>query len=110
MDNLFTDLPATLPDEITELLIQGSGIRIERIISKGHQSKADFWYDQDEHEWVTLLQGEARIQFAEEELSLSAGDHLLIPAHNKHRVSWTHPDKETIWLAIYTSHALDEIK
>ncbi|WP_029862751.1 cupin domain-containing protein, partial [Vibrio parahaemolyticus] len=32
---------------------------------------------------------------------LEAGDHVTIPAHTKHKVSWTDPTQETIWLAVF---------
>ena len=36
-------------------------MRVERIVSSGHCSPEGFWYDQDEQEWVPLLQGAARL-------------------------------------------------
>ncbi len=35
------------------------------------------------------------------EMVLGPGDHLLIPAHVRHRVTWTDPARPTIWLAIH---------
>ncbi len=101
--NLFQDLPAELPEELTEILHQSAGVRIERIVSRGQSSPAGFWYDQDETEWVVVLAGRARLAFASshEMLELRTGDHVLIPPHQKHRVDWTDPDQETIWLAIF---------
>ena len=37
----------------------------------------------------------------DEELHLTAGCHLTIPAHTKHKVTWTTPDTETLWLAVH---------
>ena len=51
MNNLFADLPTDLPEELVEVLTENKHVRIERIISTGHASPDDFWYDQDEHEW-----------------------------------------------------------
>jgi len=49
-----------------------------------------------------LLQGEAVLSFIDEPaIKLKAGDFLNIPAHKKHRVEWTTPDVETIWLAVH---------
>lgn len=59
MNNLFADLPTDLPEELVEVLTENKHVRIERIISTGHASPDDFWYDQDEHEWVVVLKGEA---------------------------------------------------
>jgi len=104
-DNIFSNIPAVLPDEMSQLLAHNKNMRIELIISHGHQSDKGFWYDQDQHEWVILISGAARLQFAdiEEELLLAPGDHLVIPAHRKHRVSWTCPDENSVWLAIFSS-------
>ena len=99
--NLFTDLPAVIPEEIMETLLATPTLRIERIVSKGHYSPKDFWYDQEQSEWVLVLRGAARLQLGEGYLDLKVGDYLNIPAHQKHRVDWTTPDTETIWLAIF---------
>ena len=103
LNNIFTDLPVTVPIELFETLAQSQHVKIERIISKGQASPVDFWYDQTCSEWVILLQGRARLQFASDRtiITLTAGDYLLIPAHEKHRVDWTDPDIECIWLAIH---------
>jgi len=45
--NLFSDIPDHLPEEQLEILSAGKGYHIERIISRGHSSPNDFWYDQD---------------------------------------------------------------
>jgi cupin 2 domain-containing protein len=55
--NLFDDLPQHLPKELVQTLIRAADVRIERIISHGHSSPADFWYDQPQHEWVIVLKG-----------------------------------------------------
>jgi len=107
-ENIFSAIPESLPEEITRQIAHNSDIRIERILSHGHRSPESFWYDQTQDEWVILLAGAARLQFADqpEELTLTVGDHLLIPAHRKHRVSWTSPETTTIWLAIFSSQPL----
>ena len=89
--------------EQVEVLSSTGGVRIERIVSRGHASPPDFWYDQDEHEWVTLLTGAARLRLEDpqETVHLTAGDHLLIRAHRRHRVEWTDPAAETVWLAAF---------
>jgi cupin 2 domain-containing protein len=48
--NLFTDLPSAIPEELTDVLASSNSVRIERIVSTGHSSPKEFWYDQDEHE------------------------------------------------------------
>ena len=98
--NLLHPLPNDLTNEVfTELLQQGA-VRIERIVSNGHVSPADFWYDQDEHEWVLLLVGEAEIEWADgERIRLRQGDALNLPAHTRHRVTFT--SRPAVWLAVF---------
>jgi cupin 2 domain-containing protein len=106
MDNLFANLPrSTLENEHFFELLKRPGLRIERIVSTGQSSPPDFWYDQPTGEWVLLLQGEARLRFADEAESrhLKAGDYLDIAAHRRHRVDWTSADETTVWLAVHYS-------
>ncbi len=100
--NIFTNIPKQLPDEIFEDIISTQNLKIERIISKGHTTPISQWYDQDTDEWVIILQGEAIISFEDsKDVHLRVGDYLNIPAHVKHKVSWTISNTETIWLAIH---------
>jgi len=101
--NIFAEIPEQLPQELIEEMARGEQVRIERIVSKGHASSPGFWYDQEDDEWVILLAGEARLLFEDGDklVSLRSGDHMLIPAHSRHRVIWTHPDQQTIWLAVW---------
>ena len=102
MDNIFDDIPENLEQEIFNSLIASENIKIERIISKGHTSPDNGWYDQDKNEWIIVLKGAAELTFSDRsKISLKQGDHLNIPAHERHRVSWTDPDTETIWLAVH---------
>lgn len=105
--NLFADLPARLPEELFQTLMQKPGLRIERILSHGHASPEGFWYDQDTHEWVLLASGAARLQFeGEDPFEMNAGSFINIPAHQRHRVAWTDPTQPTIWLAIHYRDSL----
>lgn len=99
--NQFTDLPANLPDELLTTLLEVANIRIERIVSNGQASPDGFWYDQNEHEWVIVLKGAARLQFEDSLVEMKPGDFVNIPAHKRHRVEWTTPDEPTIWLAVF---------
>ncbi len=98
--NIFDDLPLQLPKEVVQTLIQAADVRIERIISHGHASAPDFWYDQPQHEWVIVLKGMARLQFKDRVVEMKPGDFLNIPAFEKHRVDWTTPDEATVWLGV----------
>lgn len=103
LENLFEDFPEEFDEEFMEDIVDDDHVRIERIVSQGHSSPEGFWYDQDEDEWVVLLTGAAGLAFEDEdeEMVLRPGDHVRIPAHRRHRVAWTSPDEETVWLAVF---------
>jgi cupin 2 domain-containing protein len=100
-NNLFVQLPRHLPDELFTTLLDAANVRIERIVSHGHASPEGFWYDQDQHEWVVVLKGAARLRFEDETIEMKPGDFIDIPVHKKHRVEWTTPDEPTLWLAVH---------
>jgi len=81
-------------------LFQTPHLRLEQIISYGTSSAENFWYDQDENEWVLLAKGEAVLEFEQDrKVLLKAGDYLLIPAHERHRVESC--SKDAVWLALF---------
>jgi len=98
--NIFDDLPQHLPKEVVQTLISAADVRIERIISRGHSSAADFWYNQPQHEWVIVLKGAARLQFEDGMVEMKVGDFINIPAFKRHRVNWTTTDEPTVWLGV----------
>lgn len=102
VQNILADIPEQLPQELFTSLISNEQLEIKRIVSRGHANKNDEWYDQAHDEWLILLQGEATLEFAgqAEIKKLRAGDYMLIPAHSKHRVAWTAPDIDSIWLVV----------
>jgi cupin 2 domain-containing protein len=100
ISNIFDDLPQHLPKEFVQSLIRAADVRIERIISHGHVSPADFWYDHPQHEWVIVLKGAARLQFEDGMVEMKVGNFINIPAFKKHRVDWTTPDESTVWLGV----------
>ncbi len=101
--NLLQNLPADLSEEAFSPLAAGPSTKIERIVSLGHLTPPGQWFDQDWAEWVILLQGEARLEFEDEAepVRLKPMDYLLIPAHKRHRVAWTAPERKTVWLAVH---------
>jgi len=100
--NLFADIPEKAENEIVQMLSSGGNFRIERILSYGQSSPENFWYDQDEGEWVIILEGGAVIEFQDTGIiEMFPGDYFFIPAHKKHRVKSTSMDETTIWLAFF---------
>jgi cupin 2 domain-containing protein len=101
--NILSPAPANLPQEIMEVILATDSFRLERIVSTGQATPAGEWYDQETHEWVMLLTGEAGLLFENDPqlIIMRPGDYLLIPAHCRHRVEWTAPVQSTIWLAVH---------
>lgn len=94
--NVF-EIPERLPEEeLTEILLDGN-TRMERIVSNGQTSD---WYDQEEDEWVCILSGEGELEYADgSRQRLHAGDTAWLPAHMRHRVSYT--SERCIWLCMF---------
>lgn len=100
--NIFAppETPVPASREIFESLVECHGVKVERIISHSAASPEGVWYDQEHDEWVLLLKGEAVLHLHPDTLiSLKTGDHLFLPAHQKHRVAST--AAETLWLAVH---------
>ena len=97
--NIFNLPPLPLPEELTTILAESPGIRIERIISTGQVSD---WYDQSETEFVALLEGSAVIEYENREtVAMSKGDTLIIQPHERHRVSYTSSEPPCVWLCVF---------
>ncbi len=103
IDNFFENIPHSLTEEWIQEILNRDTVRVERIVSRGHRSPQGFWYDQSENEWVLLLKGSAgvRLESSDEPVVLGPGDHLLIPAHTRHRVDWTDEQDDTVWVAVF---------
>ncbi len=100
--NIFAKIPKDLPQEIFENIIVSESVKIERIISDGHTSPKEGWYDSELNEWVILLQGNAVLEFKDAvSLKLDVGDFINIPAHTKHKVTYTSSEEKTVWLAVH---------
>jgi cupin 2 domain-containing protein len=63
MENIFSSLPDKLEHELFEELLRHKNIKIERIVSQGHASPENGWYDQKENEWVIILECAGSILF-----------------------------------------------
>ena len=101
--NLFANQPGDLTEEQVESLAETAGFRVERIVSRGHASPPDFWYDQEAVEWVVLLSGKAVLRFEEGDrvVTMNPGDWIEIPARCRHRVENTSTDEGSVWLAVH---------
>lgn len=94
--------PAAGGESSQDLLAAPSGARVERILSRGAASPPDFWYEQGWDEFVLLVSGAAVLGFGDgTERRLEAGDYAILPARCRHRVVWTDPEVETLWLAVH---------
>lgn len=100
--NLLAQLPPPGEDEAFEPLLERPGLRLERIVSRGHVTPPGTWYDQEQDEWVMLLAGAARLEIEGQGIhALGPGDSVFLPAHCRHRVAWTDPNAPTVWLALH---------
>ncbi len=93
--NLFARAPVS--SEQFETLWAHPRARIERIWGPVDQPSGV--YDQDHDEWVVLLSGLAQLEVDAKNMLLHAGDHIVIPAHRRHRVLSASPD--ALWLAVH---------
>jgi len=79
-DNLFDNIPDFLAEELFTDLAGNRNVTIRRIVSTGQASPE--------------LEDEGVIE-------MQTGSYLNIPAHKRHRVLWTSPVTETVWLAVH---------
>jgi cupin 2 domain-containing protein len=102
MGNIFQNLAANLEEEEFTKLAGSMSTKIERIVSTGHHSPEGYWYDQEDNEWVLVLQGRGVIEYENGRvIELNVGDYLNIPAHQRHWVRETSQNEPTVWLAVY---------
>ncbi len=101
--NLFSELPKKSGEELFQTLVETPHFLFETIVSDGHTTPDDEWYDQERDEWVMLLTGAAGLRFQNnpEIVELNPGDSIVIPAHVRHRVEWTDNGCKTVWLALH---------
>lgn len=88
-------------NELVTVLTETTGGRAELIVSSGHASPAEFVYDQDEDEWVLVLQGNAALEVEGQLYELEVGDCLFLPKRTKHRVVFTSTKPACLWLAVF---------
>ena len=98
-----SDTPIDRDREFFETLFTSSGeTRVERIISHGQTTPEGEWYDQEQDEWVMVVEGTACIAYPDgSEATLARGEYLFLPRHVRHRVAYT--SSPCVWLAIFGS-------
>ena len=98
--NIFTQISCAAGEEEFLTLLEGNGVKIQRIVSHASSTSENDWYDQVYTEWVMVLRGYAVLEFESgQRIEMKEGDYLAIPAHARHRVNETGP--ETIWLVVH---------
>jgi len=106
--NLYERRDAGRGEETVETLLHLPVARIERIASFGQVSPPGFWYDQEEGEWVALLEGSATLEWEDgRKMELAPGDWVYLPPHERHRVARTACGKPTLWLAVFFQGTLE---
>ena len=85
-ENIFAQIAEAGEEEQFDLLFKSPNCRIDRIVSSGHSSPKGFWYDQENDEFILLIQGEATLEFEDRKVTLKKGDYLHIPKNCKHRL------------------------
>lgn len=97
--------------EVLETFAATDHFLFERIVSYGHVTPPGRWMDQPRDEWIVLLLGGARLRFqaSDDTVELRPGDAIKIPSHCRHRVDWTTPDTETVWLALHYDSSEEDV-
>ena len=99
--NIFEQIIVDKSEEKFFEIFKNEKIKIEKIVSNGQCSPDNFWYEQEENEFVLLLEGFAIVEFEDFEMELKKGDCLNIKAMQKHRVKFTSQTEPTIWFAVF---------
>lgn len=99
--NIFDEIPIDKSEEKFFEIFKNEKIKIEKIVSNGQKSPENFWYEQEESEYILLLEGFAILEFDDYEVELKKGDCLNIKASEKHRVKFTSQTEPTIWFAVF---------
>jgi len=94
--NLFDYITPKKGETFTTLL-EHKNIKINRIVSSSNIKPVE--YNQEEDEWLVLLEGEATLLFDEKEKILTKGETLFIPAKVPHTV--TKISHGTVWLTMH---------
>ena len=99
--NIFEEIIIDKNEEKFIEIFRNETIKVEKIVSNGQKSPDNFWYEQEENEFILLLDGFAILEFEDFEMELKKGDCLNIKAMQKHRVKFTSQTEPTIWFAVF---------
>lgn len=95
--NLLVDTKAPRAGERFETLLTHKNLVIERIVSSATITPMEYVQTQDE--WVAMLQGQATLEVAGENIELHSGDYLFLPAGTPHTVRRV--SEGALWLAVH---------
>ncbi|BAQ65925.1 cupin domain-containing protein [Geminocystis sp. NIES-3709] len=96
-ENLFHNIPFLVEEEDFSELLNYRNVVIERIVSSDRPDNKV--YNQEQDEWVILIEGEAQLKINDDIVNLKAWDYLFISAQTPHQVLTT--SRNCIWLAIH---------
>jgi cupin 2 domain-containing protein len=99
INNLYEEKFPNENREVFSTLFQNESIKIESI--RSWLKTPGEVYNQDQDEWVILLEGEAKLEIDNIMVNLQRGDYLFIPKHTLHRVHST--AKNTLWIGVFSS-------
>jgi cupin 2 domain-containing protein len=97
--NLFKPDQAEGQQEQFDALLEHKNVTIERILSP--PETVTEMSAQPHDEWISILQGSARLEMGEQMYQLYRGDQMLIPANTPHRVLTTSHRPHCLWLAVH---------
>lgn len=100
--NIFQNIGEAGEEEQFNLLLNLPNCRIDRIVSAGHSSPKGFWYEQENDEWIMLMQGEATLEFEDRLVKMKTGDYMFLPKNCKHRVEYTSIEPACVWLCVFS--------
>lgn len=101
LKNIFADIEHVGEEEVFNVLGKSANCRIEGIAVAGYSSPKGFWYDQENDEFIMLLQGEATLEFEDRMVDMKAGDYLIIHKNCRHRIEKSSLDPVCVWLCVF---------
>ncbi|MET0076731.1 MAG: cupin domain-containing protein [Candidatus Thiodiazotropha lotti] len=97
--NLFRPDKADGETETLETLLNRKNVTIERILSPPNSVTEVLQQPHDE--WISILQGSAKLEMDDRQHNLHRGDYVMIPANTPHRVLTTSHQPHCIWLTVH---------